>query len=71
MWFMVALLATLVVLLVKFQHYTTTIFGGVLLTVFALGWISPDDLLSNASNQGLATLVLLILISYALEKPVY
>lgn len=68
MWFMVALLATLVVLLVKFQHYTTTIFGGVLLTVFAVGWISPDDLLSNASNQGLATLVLLILISYALEK---
>jgi di/tricarboxylate transporter len=65
---MVALLVVLVFLLIKFQQYTTTIFGGVLLTIFALGWINSDDLLSNASNQGLATLVLLILISYALEK---
>ena len=68
MWFMVALIAALIVLLVRFQQYTTTIFGGVLLTIFALGWITPDELLSNASNQGLATLVLLIILSYALEK---
>jgi len=68
MWFMVALIAALIVLLIRFQQYTTTIFGGVLLTIFALGWITPDELLSNASNQGLATLVLLIILSYALEK---
>lgn len=68
MWLMVGLLTTLIVLLVKFQQHTTTIFGGVLLLLFGLGWVTPDELLGNASNQGLATLVLLIIISYTLEK---
>lgn len=62
------ILATLIVLLIKFQQHTTSIFGGMLLLVFALGWVDSTELLSNAANEGLATLVLLILISFVLEK---
>ena len=68
MWLMVLILVTLIALLVKFQQHTTAIFGGVLLLLFALGWIDASILLENAANEGLATLVMLILISFALEK---
>lgn len=68
MYLLSAILITLIALLVKFQQHTTAIFGGVLLLIFAFGWIDSATLLGNAANEGLATLVLLILISYALEK---
>ena len=42
-----------------------------MLATVASGWVSQDALLSNAANPGLATLVMLVLISFALEKPVY
>lgn len=62
------LLILMVVLLIKFQQYSARIFGGVMLVTLATGWISADELLANAANQGLATLIMLILISFALEK---
>lgn len=65
---LLTILVTLIVLLIKFQQHTTSIFGGMLLLIFALGWIDSTELLSNAANEGLATLVLLILISFVLEK---
>jgi len=68
MWLMVGLLTTSVFLLIKYQQHTTAIFGGVLLLVVGLGWVDSVTLLNNAANEGLATLVLLILISYTLEK---
>ena len=68
MWLLTIILVGLVVLLVKFQQHTTAIFGSVLILIFALGWVDSATLLGNAANEGLATLVLLILIAYALEK---
>lgn len=68
MYLLSGILIGLVVLLVKFQQHTTAIFGSVLVLIFALGWVDSETLLGNAANEGLATLVLLILIAYALEK---
>lgn len=68
MWLLTIILVSLVVLLVKFQQHTTAIFGSVLVLIFALGWVDSETLLGNVANEGLATLVLLILIAYALEK---
>lgn len=68
MWLLIAVLISLIALLIKYQQYTTAIFGGVLLLVFAFGWVDANTILNNAANEGLATLVLLILISFALEK---
>lgn len=68
MWLLIAVLISLIALLIKYQQHTTAIFGGVLLLVFAFGWVDANTILNNAANEGLATLVLLILISFALEK---
>lgn len=68
MYLLSTILVILVALLIRFQQHTTAIFGGVLLLVFGFGWVDSATLLDNATNEGLATLVLLILISYALEK---
>jgi di/tricarboxylate transporter len=65
---LVALLLLLLIALVRFQQHSPSIFGVMLLTMLSLGFINSGDILRNAANPGLATLVLLVLISYALEK---
>ncbi|CUS47088.1 MAG: Na+:sulfate symporter SulP [Idiomarinaceae bacterium HL-53] len=68
---MVLLICTIVgiiLLLIRFQQQAPAIFGGGMLVTVLMGWVSPETMLSNAANPGLATLVLLILISFALEK---
>ena len=65
---LIALLVVMVVCLIKYQTRSSTIFGGAMLVTVALSWVSPDALLRNASNSGLATLIMLVLISFALEK---
>ncbi len=68
MYVLAAILIILIALLIKFQQHTTAIFGAVVIIIFALGWIDSKALLANTANEGLATLVLLLLISHALEK---
>lgn len=65
---LVALLVVLLIALVRFQQHAASVFGALLLVLLALGFISSAEVLRNAANPGLATLVLLVLISYALEK---
>ncbi|MEX1221483.1 MAG: SLC13 family permease [Idiomarina sp.] len=65
---LIGLLITMVALLVKFQQRASAIFAGAMLVTFACGWVTETNLLRNAANPGLMTLVMLILVSYALEK---
>ncbi|MDP4536369.1 SLC13 family permease [Alkalimonas collagenimarina] len=65
---LVGLLALLLIALVRFQQQVASVFGAMLLCLLALGFIQIEDLLRSAANPGLATLVVLVLISIALEK---
>lgn len=68
MLYLVLLILTIIILLIKYQQKAPAIFGGGMLVTVLMGWVSPETMLKNAANPGLATLVLLILISFALEK---
>ncbi|GGW48680.1 SLC13 family permease [Alishewanella tabrizica] len=65
---MVLLLIVLLIALIRFQQHATEVFGAAILVMLVAGFIGTPDVLRNAANSGLATLVLLVLISYALEK---
>lgn len=62
------LILVMIALLVRLQTRSAAIFGGAMLVTMAAGWVSPEAMLRNAANPGLATLVMLVLISFALEK---
>ncbi|MHA2939783.1 SLC13 family permease [Vibrio sp. RC27] len=64
---LVLFLATIVGL-VRFQAYPERVFGGLLLVLLLLGITTSDQLISAFSNQGLLTLILLMVCSLALEK---
>lgn len=61
-------LTIMLVFLVKYQEKTVLVFSITMLICYLLGWYSKDDLIKNASNSGLATLVFLMLIAVALAK---
>ncbi|MCF4009262.1 SLC13 family permease [Rheinheimera sp. UJ63] len=65
---LIGLLVMLLMALLRFQQHAAGVFGAMLLGLLALGFIETADVLKNAANSGLATLVLLVLISYSLEK---
>ncbi|MCB5226088.1 SLC13 family permease [Alishewanella sp. 16-MA] len=65
---LIGLLVLLLMALLRFQQHAAGVFGAMLLGLLALGFIETADVLKNAANSGLATLVLLVLISYSLEK---
>jgi di/tricarboxylate transporter len=54
--------------LIKFQNKPTAVFGVVLLVLYASEMVTTGQILASMSNQGLATLILLMLCSLALEK---
>lgn len=54
--------------LVRFQKHPAKVFATSLLALYCSAAISTQDLLSSFSNQGVLTLVLLMLCSLALEK---
>ncbi|WP_432462960.1 SLC13 family permease [Agarivorans sp. QJM3NY_33] len=54
--------------LIRYQQYPAKIFGGVMLILFVFNLVSSEQILANIANQGLMTLVLLMLCSIALEK---
>lgn len=68
MLWLILLLVFMVASLVKYQARAASVFGAAMLTTVAAGWVSSEALLRNAANPGLATLVMLVLISFALEK---
>ncbi|MGF1697496.1 SLC13 family permease [Vibrio lamellibrachiae] len=54
--------------LIKFQSHPERVFGSVLLALYTLGFVSTEQVINSFSNQGLLTLVLLMICSFALEK---
>ena len=54
--------------LIKYQQRPSLVFGVTLLLLFSTDMVSTDQVLKSFSNQGLATLILLLLCSLALEK---
>lgn len=65
---MLLMLVLLLAALIRFQQHATEVFGAAILVLLLSGFIGTQDVLRNAANPGLATLVLLVLISYSLEK---
>ncbi|SEA69810.1 SLC13 family permease [Alkalimonas amylolytica] len=64
----IALLLALVAGLVFSKRSPAFWFGGALLASYLVGWLELDKALTNFSNPSLITLVLLLLISLAIEK---
>ncbi|SQD79778.1 SLC13 family permease [Moritella yayanosii] len=54
--------------LVKFQKVPERVFAAACLACLGLSFISSDELLHNAVNPGLVTLMLLVVCSYAFER---
>ncbi|WP_448549197.1 SLC13 family permease [Thalassotalea fusca] len=54
--------------LLKYQRVPERVFAAAMLICFALGFLEPQDILNNAVNPGLVTLLLLVLSSFAIER---
>lgn len=58
----------MLVLLCFYQHKTLMIFGVVMFACFAFGWVNQKELLGNASNASLVTLVIIMILASVIEK---
>lgn len=67
-WIMVAIFAATVVGLIKYQKQAERVFIGATLCCLAFSLVSVEEVLSNATNSGLVSLILLIICSFALER---
>lgn len=54
--------------LLKYQQVPERVFAGAMLACLALSFVTYNDILSNAVNPGLVTLVMLVLCSFAFER---
>jgi len=54
--------------LLKYQRVPERVFSITVLVCLALSFVSVDDILSNAVNPGLVTLILLVLCSFSFER---
>jgi len=64
---LVIFIATFIGLL-KYQQVPERVFAAVSLVCLALSFVTADDVLNNAINPGLVTLILLVLCSFAFER---
>jgi di/tricarboxylate transporter len=60
--------ASTIAALIRFQRRPVAIFCGVILVLFTLNLVSGKQVIASLANEGLISLVLLILCSIALEK---
>ena len=67
-WQLLAIFIFTFIGLIKYQRIPERVFAAAMLLCFALGFLSPQDILSNAVNPGLVTLILLVLSSFAIER---
>lgn len=57
--------------LIKYQSKPENVFGILLLALFSCGFVTNEQVVKSFANQGILTLVLLMVCSLALEKPGY
>jgi di/tricarboxylate transporter len=67
-WLMVAIFIATLIGLIKYQHVPERIFSVAMLVCLGFSFISYEDILANAVNSGLVTLLLLVLCSFAFER---
>ena len=67
-WLIVVIFFTTIVCLIKFQKVPERVFSAASLACFAFSLISTEQLLSNAVNPGLVTLLLLVICAFAFER---
>jgi len=67
-WLMIAVFIATFVGLLKYQQTPERVFSITVLVCLALSFVSVDDILSNAVNPGLVTLILLVLCSFSFER---
>ncbi|MDP2562121.1 SLC13 family permease [Psychrobium sp. 1_MG-2023] len=67
-WLMVGIFIITFISLVKYSQVPERVFSVTVLLCLALSFVSVDDILTNAVNPGLVTLVLLVLCSFAFER---
>jgi len=67
-WLLVAIFLFTFIGLIKFQRIPERIFAGAMLACLASSLVTSQDILNNAVNSGLVTLVLLVLCSFSFER---
>ncbi|WP_328600603.1 hypothetical protein [Psychromonas sp. L1A2] len=67
-YFVLAVFIFTIIGLIKFQQRPSLVFGVALMTLFSTQMVTTDQVIKSLSNQGLLTLILLMLCSIALEK---
>lgn len=67
-YFVLLIFVSTIIGLIRFQKHPARVFGIALLTLFTLNLVSSEQVIRAGSNEGLLTLILLMLCSIALEK---
>ena len=67
-YFVLAVFILTIAGLIKYQQRPSLVFGLALLVLFAMDMVSTEQVIKSMSNQGLLTLILLMLCSITLEK---
>ena len=67
-WFMVAIFIATFASLVKYQQVPERVFSAAMLVCLGASFVTYEDILSNAVNSGLVTLILLVLCSFTFER---
>lgn len=67
-WFLVAIFLATFIGLLKFQRRPERVFSVAMLACLATSYVDTADVLSNAVNPGLVTLILLVLASFSFER---
>ena len=67
-WLMIAVFIATFVGLLKYQQVPERVFSITMLACLALSFVSVDDILANAVNPGLVTLILLVICSFSFER---
>lgn len=67
-WLIIAIFLLTFVGLIKYQRIPERVFAAAMLACLAFSFVSSEDVLHNAVNPGLITLVLLVLSSFAIER---
>lgn len=67
-WLIIVVFIITFIGLLKYQHVPERIFSITVLVCLALSFVSVDDILTNAVNPGLVTLILLVICSFSFER---
>jgi len=67
-WLMLLIFVATFVALIKYQRIPERVFAGTMLVCLGCSFVSYQDILHNAVNPGLVTLVLLVVCSFTFER---